>query len=126
MEREPGGGALAATAEAAAARRRKPRPPDILLRANALAAKHSRARSSDGALRTAVRRPGACLQRIAPCCPNAARKRGEVDAALVVGLAKLDDCATLHEADAMLTRAEKMAVLRDARGLDRLAALERD
>ena len=51
------------------------------------------------------------------------RKRGEIDAALVIGLAKLDDCASLTEADAMLSAREKMAVLGDARGLDRLAAL---
>ena len=43
----------------------------------------------------------------------------------VVGLAKLEDCTTLAEAAAMLTRAEMMAVLSDPRGLDRLAALER-
>jgi len=43
----------------------------------------------------------------------------------VIGLAKLDDCMSLAEADAMLTRQEKMAVLGDARGVDRLAELAR-
>ena len=53
------------------------------------------------------------------------RKPGEIDVAHVVALAKLDDCATLHQVEAALTRAELMALLADARGLDRLAALER-
>ena len=52
--------------------------------------------AADGASRPAARTP-----------PQ--RKRGEIDAALVIGLAKLDDCASLAEADAMLTRQEKMA-----------------
>jgi membrane glycosyltransferase len=56
---------------------------------------------------------------------GAPRKRGEVEIALVVGLAKLEDCTTVEEAAAMLPRAEIMAVLTDARGLDRLAALDR-
>jgi membrane glycosyltransferase len=51
------------------------------------------------------------------------RRRGEVDAALVIGLAKLEDCASLTEADAMLNAREKMAVLSDPRGVDRLAEL---
>ena len=55
----------------------------------------------------------------------AARKPGEIDVALVVGLAKLEDCATVRDAAAVLTRAETMAMLSDARGIDRLAALER-
>jgi membrane glycosyltransferase len=53
------------------------------------------------------------------------RKRGDVEVALVIGIAKLEDCATVEEAAAMLPRAEIMALLSDARGLDRLAALER-
>ena len=54
-----------------------------------------------------------------------ARKPGDVDVARVVGLAKLEDCTTLREASAVLTRAETMAILSDPRGLDRLAALDR-
>ena len=55
----------------------------------------------------------------------AARKPGEVDVARVVALAKLEDCASLQEAATSLTSAELMALLSDARGLDRLAALDR-
>ena len=54
-----------------------------------------------------------------------ARKRGVVETALVIGVAKLEDCTTLAEAADTLTRVEMMAVLSDARGLDRLASLRR-
>jgi membrane glycosyltransferase len=54
------------------------------------------------------------------------RKRGEVDVALVVALAKLEDCTTLTQAHEALTRQETMALLSDARGVDRLAALSAD
>ena len=54
-----------------------------------------------------------------------ARKRGAVETALVIGVAKLEDCTTLAEATDTLTRVEMMAVLSDARGLDRLASLRR-
>ena len=54
-----------------------------------------------------------------------AREPGDVDIARVVAFARLEDCTTLQQAAAMLTRAELMALLLDAGGLDRLAALER-
>ena len=43
----------------------------------------------------------------------------------MVAFAKLDDCTSLQQAAALLTRAEMMALLLDPRGLDRLAALDR-
>ena len=55
-----------------------------------------------------------------------ARKRGVVETALVIGVAKLEDCTTPAEAADTLTRVEMMAyALLDARGIDRLAALRR-
>ena len=54
-----------------------------------------------------------------------ARKPGEIDVARLVAFAKLDDCTNLQQAIALLTRAEMMALLLDAHGLDRLAALDR-
>ena len=54
-----------------------------------------------------------------------ARKPGEVDVARVVAFAKLEDCTSLQQPIALLTRPEMMALLLDARGLDRLAALDR-
>jgi membrane glycosyltransferase len=100
------------------------RPPEILQRANALVAEFS-----SGDRRSALERlfaDPALLAAHRAMLPQApARKPGEIDVARVVALAKLDDCATLQQAEAALTRAELMALLLDARGLDRLAALDR-
>jgi membrane glycosyltransferase len=99
-------------------------PPEVLTRANALVAEFPVGEAAglkrlfaDPALLAAHR---ALLPKVPP------RKRGEVDVALVVALAKLEDCTTLSQAAAMLTRQETMALLSDARGIDRLAALGAD
>ena len=99
------------------------RAPDILLRANALVETFAREDRPDGAFASLFSDPAlvAAHRILLPAPPE--RKRGEIDAALVIGLAKLEDCASLTEADAMLDAREKMAVLSDARGVDRLAAL---
>jgi membrane glycosyltransferase len=97
-------------------------PPQILERANALALE-----SESADRRYAIERlfadPTLLAAHRTMLPKGAARKRGEVETALVIGLAKLEDCTTLTEAAETLTRAEMMAVLSDARGLDRLAAL---
>ena len=99
-------------------------PPEILERANALATELASSDPRSGLERLFA--DPALLAAHRAMLPQAApRKRGEVETALVVGLAKLEDCATVEEAAAMLPRAEIMALLSDARGLDRLAALER-
>jgi len=100
------------------------RPPAILERANALAAEFATP-DRRGALERLFADP-ALLSAHRAMLPQApARKPGEVDVARVVALAKLEDCATLRDAAALLTRAETMALLFDARGIDRLAALDR-
>jgi membrane glycosyltransferase len=99
-------------------------PPQILMRANELVPTFARAAPTVGALAALLSDPP-LLEAHRALLPEApSRRRGDVDVALVVGLAKLEGCATLAEADALLTRQEKMALLCDARGLDRLAALE--
>ena len=98
----------------------------MLTRANALAAQFSAhaARPGRCGACSPIRR---CSRRIAPCCPRRRHaRRGDVDVALVVGLAKLADCTSLTEAEAMLTRQEKMAVLSDARGVDRPGGVGKD
>ncbi len=57
--------------------------------------------------------------------PPPRRACRDVDVHLVVGLAKLDECASLEEALEVLTEAEKRALLGSERGLDRLLALRR-
>jgi membrane glycosyltransferase len=100
------------------------RPPEILERANALAAELA---GTDQ--RSAIERlfsDPALLAAHRAMLPRApARKPGDVDIARVVAFAKLEDCTTQQQAATILTRAELMALLLDARGLDRLAALDR-
>ncbi len=98
-------------------------PPEILARANALIATSAADAPPGTALARLCADPALREAHRAMLPTAAARRRGDVDAALVIGLAKLDDCAGVDEADAMLTQREKMAVLSDARGLDRLARL---
>jgi membrane glycosyltransferase len=50
-------------------------------------------------------------------------RRGRVNAELVVGLAKLDQCTTIDEALEILTGSEKSALLGDRTAFDRLKAL---
>jgi membrane glycosyltransferase len=98
-------------------------PPAVLTRANALAAEFARPEGDKDGLRRLFA-DGALLAAHRAMLPDAApRTRGAVDTALVVGLAKLDDCASLAEAGDTLTRQEKMALLSDARGVERLGAL---
>jgi membrane glycosyltransferase len=100
-------------------------PPDILQRANALAAEFPGVDESRDAIARLFAEPALLAAHRAMLPPAAARKRGEIEVPLVVGLAKLDECTTLAEASAALTRTETMALLTDARGLERLAALDR-
>jgi len=98
-------------------------PPDILLRANALVATFAATERGSGAFKRLF---GDCALTAAhrALLPAAQpRRRGDVDVTRVVARAKLDDCATLDDADDVLTRPEKMAVLCDAESFARLAAL---
>jgi len=99
-------------------------PPEILERANALSSAFASADPRHAAERLFAD-PALLAAHRAMLPQGMARRRGEVEVAFVVGLAKLEDCATLEEAALLLTRAETMAMLSDARGLDRLAALDR-
>jgi membrane glycosyltransferase len=96
-------------------------PPPVLTRANELAAQA--VTPADIGL-PRLFRDGALLEAHRALLPQArTRTRGDVNVALVVGLEKLADCEALNEADAVLTRQEKMALLSDTRGVDKLAAL---
>jgi membrane glycosyltransferase len=99
-------------------------PPEILQRANALVPEFA-GTDRRGAIERLFADPALLAAHRAMLPPTPARRPGEVDVARVVALAKLDDCASLAQASAMLTRAEMMALLSDAHGLERLATLER-
>ena len=96
-------------------------PPEVLLRANALA----RAAESDDLTAPISRllRDQELLTAHRAMLQPRARRRGEVDVALVVGLAKLDDIDSLDEALHSLTQRELAAVLGDRCGLDRLVEI---
>jgi membrane glycosyltransferase len=102
------------------------RAPDILIRANELVATFARAEPAAPALIRLFAEPALADAHRVLLPAAQARERGDVDIMLVVALAKLDDCATLAEAEAVLTRVEKMALLSDPRGFDRLEALAKD
>ena len=100
------------------------RPPEILQRANALVADFAGA-SQRGAIERLFSDPALLAAHRAMLPQIPARRPGEIDVARVVAFARLEDCISLQQATALLTRAEMMALLLDARGLDRLAALDR-
>ncbi|MGE0714557.1 MAG: glucans biosynthesis glucosyltransferase MdoH [Alphaproteobacteria bacterium] len=97
-------------------------PPPTLVRAQALRREHAGVAAD-------VRRLFAddrLLDAHRGMLPPPRRRRAQpVDAHLAVGLAKLDEADTLDEALAALDARERLAVLCDRAGLDRLAALAR-
>lgn len=101
-------------------------PPDVLARAAKLYRKLS---VTDTAEASNVRRlleDPVLLNAHRRMLPRGRRPRLDpVDAVLLVGLAKLDEEETLDDAMARLTTPEKIAVLADGRGVDRLIALSR-
>jgi membrane glycosyltransferase len=99
------------------------RPPDILVRANELVAGFAREGTPAGALARLFADPNLADAHSALLPAQPPRKRGDVDVTRVVALAKLNDCANLAEADEVLARQEKMALLSDPEGFERLAAL---
>jgi membrane glycosyltransferase len=99
------------------------RPPDILVRANELVASFASEATPARALTRLFADPNLADAHRALLPAPPPRKRGDVDVARVVALAKLADCATLSDADAVLTRQEKMALLCDPEGFERLVAL---
>ena len=100
------------------------RPPDILNRANALAAELASA-DPRSALERLIADPALLAAHRAMLPKETPRKAGDVDVARVIARAKLEDCGSIREAAALLTKRETMAVLADAHSLDRLAAFER-
>jgi membrane glycosyltransferase len=101
-------------------------PPPILSRAKDLTASLRGAERTSGEWMAAFLDSPELIElhrRMLP--PPRRRSRRDLDVHLVVGLAKLDECANLDEALEVLTDAEKRALLGNERGLERLAALWR-
>ena len=98
-------------------------PPAVLLRAAALA--RELRQPAESALPRLLRDPALLARHRAMLPPPRRRGHGAVDAALVVGLAKLAEADTLAQAAGMLSRAELAAVLGSAEGLRALEGLEK-
>jgi len=101
------------------------RPPAILERANHLAVIMEQAiPDRDAVARLQLDEGLAAAHR--DMIETRARRRGDVDTDLVVGLARLEDALTPEEARLMLTDRELVAVLSDRGGFDRLLGLPRE
>lgn len=95
-------------------------PPEVVARANALAEAWPPV-PAGSALRM-LQADTALLALHCSLLPaREERARGSVNVDLVVALAKLDDAETVVEAEAMLTRTERFALLTSRQGMDRLA-----
>jgi membrane glycosyltransferase len=94
-------------------------PPDVLRRGIALA----RVSAESPAPIVRLLRDPQLMSAHRAMLPKQPRRRGEIDVALVVGLAKLDEMDTLADALDRLSRTELAAVIGDERGLERLVAL---
>jgi membrane glycosyltransferase len=95
------------------------RPPAILARANALAPIVAQALPEGDAIERLASDEALAAAHAAMIEPQP-RRRGEVDADLVVGMAKLEEAETPQEARRMLTDRELVAVLSDRRAFGRL------
>jgi membrane glycosyltransferase len=71
--------------------------------------------ASDAALRT-------LHTAMLPTMP--ARRKGDYDVDLLLGLAKLQDARSIEEASSLLSSQEKLAVLGDRAGIERLCQLK--
>lgn len=101
------------------------RTPAILARANELVGVIARALPRSDAI-SRLASDAALASAHEAMIETRPRRRGDVDVDLAVGMAKLDEAETLHEARTMLSDRELNAVLSDRRGFRRLLSLRRE
>jgi membrane glycosyltransferase len=99
-------------------------PPEILRRTNALASALAEERpgAADPLERMAYNATLRTLH-LALLSTTQDRRKGEYDVDLLLGLAKLDDADSVEEAAALLSSREKLAVLGNRAGIERLCQL---
>jgi membrane glycosyltransferase len=98
-------------------------PPQVLLRANDLAAR-SEHKERENAITLLIGNENLIAAHRA-MLPATSRRRGEFDADLLVGRAKIDDAESLEEVIATLSPKETFAVLGERDSVDRLKAMPR-
>jgi membrane glycosyltransferase len=99
-------------------------PPVVLQRANELARELTAQRPRvDDALKWLACDPEVRALHTAMLPMTPERRKGEYDVDLLLGLAKLDDASNLEEASSLLSNREKLAVLGNRAGLERLSHL---
>jgi membrane glycosyltransferase len=98
-------------------------PPGVLKRANELGMLHAASAGAFSTWRELREDPELWAAHHEMLQEPAPRRPGDVDVDLVVGLAKLDQCDGFEEAWNVLSRAEKNALLANAKGLARLQSL---
>jgi membrane glycosyltransferase len=99
-------------------------PPPLLQRANALVHEFTveGSKAADACERIA-READLRTLHMAMLVTTPARRKGEYDVDLLLGLAKLDDAGSLEEASSLLSSREKLAVLGARAGIERLSRL---
>jgi len=97
-------------------------PPRVLARAAELQRELRTGSAEDGVMRL-LQEPALLRSHLAMLPPPRRRGEGPLDAALVVGLAKLAEADTLQQALATLTVAERVAILGHAEGVARVQEL---
>lgn len=101
-------------------------PPAVLARARELYGslqESGETASQDDGIRRLARDPRLLNAHLSMLPPPRRRRQDPIDAALLVGLVKLDEAEDLREALTDLTAREKVAVLTDRRGVERLVTL---
>jgi membrane glycosyltransferase len=99
-------------------------PPAVLQRANALT--HELAQAPPGGMEAFARLandPTLRAVHAAMLPTTTAKRKGEYDVDLLLGLAKLDDAANIEEASVTLSGREKVAVLSHRASFERLIHL---
>ena len=94
-------------------------PPAILSRANAIA-ENDQWKTPAEALSALLADPALRAAHLDMLAPPAPRALGDIDVALVVALAKIDQAQTPEQGIALLSRQETLAVLSDPSALNRL------
>lgn len=98
-------------------------PPAVLVRATQLSETYQTTKSPADIWQDLLSGPGLFTFHTDTLPEPSRARRQAIDAELLVGVAKLEQCETIQEALGILTRGEKKAILSDGKALQRLKEL---